>query len=309
MATSIKELTSDEDSDWCPGCGDFGILLSVKNAMIAAGLDPHKTVIVSGIGCSSKLPHFVNANGVHTLHGRAIPFAEGIKLANPELTVILDSGDGDTYGIGAGHFVSAGRRNVNIKMFIHDNGVYSLTKGQASPTLPEGRRAKSMPAPNINGALNPLAIALMAGYTFVARTESYNVKEQTDIMTKALKHKGLAIVDILQGCPTYNAEFTSANWFAQHTHKLPDGYDGRVKSAKDTNEVNKKRMDAIGVLLSETPDSMSTGVFFDWENGDTFEDRFISRGIKPPSLQSIADKYNLSTIDLGKALDELSVKD
>ncbi len=309
MATSIKELTSDEDNDWCPGCGDFGILLSVKNAIIAAGLDPQKTVIVSGIGCSSKLPHFVNANGVHTLHGRAIPFAEGIKLANPELSVIIDSGDGDTYGIGAGHFVSAGRRNVDIKLFIHDNGVYSLTKGQASPTLPEGRKAKSMPAPNINGALNPLAIALMAGYTFIARTGSYNVKEQTEIMTKALKHKGLALVDILQGCPTYNADYTSANWFAQHTHKLPDDYDGKVKNPKDTKEVNDKRMKALSALFEETPDSMSTGVFFDWENGDTFEDRFIARGIKPPSSQTIAGKDNESTIILDKALDELSVKD
>ncbi len=309
MAISIKELTSNEDSDWCPGCGDFGILLSVKNAMIAAQLDPHKTVIVSGIGCSSKLPHFINANGVHTLHGRAIPFAEGIKLANPELSVIVDSGDGDTYGIGAGHFVSAGRRNVDVKMFIHDNGVYSLTKGQASPTLPEGRKAKSMPTPNINGALNPLAIALMAGYTFVARTESYNVKEQTEIMAKALKHKGLALVDILQGCPTYNAAYTSANWFAQHTHKLPETFDGKVKNPKDTKEVNEKRMNALGVLLGETPDSMATGVFFDWENSDTFEERFMSRGIKPPSSQSIAGKDNASTIQLDAALDSISVKD
>jgi 2-oxoglutarate ferredoxin oxidoreductase subunit beta len=299
-------LTSNELNDWCPGCGDSGIVMAVKNAIAGVGLDPHKTVIVSGIGCSSKLPHLVNVNGVHTLHGRPIPFAEGIKLANPELTVLIDSGDGDTYGIGAGHFVSAGRRNVDIKLFIHNNGVYALTKGQASPTLPEGIKVKGIPAPNINGPLAPLAIAIMAGYTFIARTQSYNVKEQTDLMIKAIKHKGLALIDIYQGCPTYNPEFTSAPWFIQHVKSLPQDYDGIVHNTTDMEEVDKKKLQALNVLLHETPDDLHSGLFFQWENQDTFEDRLIKRGIKSPIEQVIADPEGRSTTDLTKVFEDLS---
>jgi 2-oxoglutarate ferredoxin oxidoreductase subunit beta len=304
---TMSSLTSNEFNDWCPGCGDSGIVLAVKNAIAGAGLDPNKTVIVSGIGCSSKLPHLVNVNGVHTLHGRPIPFAEGIKLANPELTVIIDSGDGDTYGIGAGHFVSAGRRNVDIKLFVHNNEVYALTKGQASPTLPEGAKVKALPAPNINGALDPLAIALMAGYNFVARTQSYNVKEQTDIMIKAIKHKGLALVDIHQGCPTYNPEFTDAAWFKQHLIPLPEGYDGIVHDQSDIKEVNEKKLQALNLLLNETPEKMYSGILFQWENPDTFEDRLIARGIEPPMSHEISDKDGKSTVDLTKVLGDLDV--
>ncbi len=288
-------------------CGDSGIVLAVKNAIVKANLDPHKTVIVSGIGCSSKLPHLVNVNGVHTLHGRAIPFAEGIKLANPELTVLLDSGDGDTYGIGVGHFISAARRNTDVKLFIHDNGVYSLTKGQASPTLPEGRKTKSLPAPNINGALNPLTLAITSGYNFVARAQSFKVNELTDLMVKAIQHKGLALVDIMQGCPTYNPEFTSAQWFNLHLKPLPQDYDGVVKDPSNKQEVNEKKLNALKLLLSEDPDNMHTGLFFQNEDPDTFEERLEKRGMKSPVSQKIADEEGKSTTDIEPLLKSLEV--
>lgn len=288
-------------------CGDSGVVLAVKNAIVKANLDPHKTVIVSGIGCSSKLPHLVNVTGVHTLHGRPIPFAEGIKLANPELTVLLDSGDGDTYGIGVGHFISAARRNTDIKLFIHDNGVYSLTKGQASPTLPKGRKTKSLPEPNINGALNPLLLAITAGYNFVARAQSFKVNELTDIMVKAIQHKGIALVDILQGCPTYNPEFTSAAWFNSHLTTLPQDYDGIVKNPSDKAEVNAKKMNAINMLLSESDDSMHTGIFFQNEDPDTFEDRLSKAGIKPPLSDKIADDNGNPTTDISELLKSLEI--
>jgi 2-oxoglutarate ferredoxin oxidoreductase subunit beta len=307
MVTDLKSLSSNEFNDWCPGCGDSGIVLAVKNAIIKANLDPNKTVIVSGIGCSSKLPHLVNVNGVHTLHGRPIPFAEGIKLANPELNVLLDSGDGDTYGIGVGHFISAARRNTNIKLFIHDNGVYSLTKGQASPTLPEGRKTKSLPAPNINGALNPLSLAIMAGYNFVARAQSFKVNELTDIMVKAIQHNGLALVDIMQGCPTYNPEFTSAAWFNSHLKPLPQEYNGIVKDPSNKEEVNEKKLNAIKMLLSEDPDNMHTGIFFQNEDHDTFEERLQKRGMKPPLSQKIADENGNSITDIEPLLKSLEV--
>ncbi len=307
MSISLKDLDPHEMNDWCPGCGDNGILAALKNTIVNLNLDPHNIVVVSGIGCSSKLPNFINTNGVHTLHGRAIPFAEGIKLSNPGLTVIIDSGDGDTFGIGAGHFISAGRRNVDIKLFVHDNGVYSLTKGQASPTLPENRKVKAIPQPNINGALNPLLLALFSGYTFVARTTSYNVKEEIDLMSRAIKHKGLAMVDILQGCPTYNSEFTSPQWLNTNTKPLPQTYDPMVKNTLDMEEVRNKKEAAVDIIMKDTDKSMHTGVFFQWENPDTFESRLQKRNIPPPIKQRIMDADGKSTIDLSKVIKSLTV--
>jgi len=181
-----------EFNDWCPGCGDFGILRAEEMAIQELGVDYKKVVLVSGIGCSGKLPHFVSlpVSGVHTLHGRAITFATGIKLANPELEVIVNVGDGDGLGIGAGHFVNAGRRNVDFTVIVHNNGVYGLTKGQASPTLRRGEKTKSLPKPNINDAINVIALALTAGYTFAARTYAYDVKLTKDIIKAAIRHKG-----------------------------------------------------------------------------------------------------------------------
>ncbi|MCW1311674.1 MAG: thiamine pyrophosphate-dependent enzyme [Candidatus Rehaiarchaeum fermentans] len=307
MTISLIDLDSHEESDWCPQCGDSGILFSLKNAIIQAGLDPKKVVDVSGIGCSSKLPNFINVNGVHTLHGRAIPFAEGIKLANPELTVLVDAGDGDTYGIGVGHFISAGRRNVDIKLLVHNNGVYGLTKGQVSPTLPENLKVKGWPEPNINAPIDPLSLAILSGYTFVARSHSYNIKELTEIIVKAIKHKGLALIDILQGCPTYNPDYTSPSWLSTHTHPLPSNYDGVVKNPNDMNEVNEKKMQAIKMILSETIEDKHTGIFFQWENPDTFEDRLLKRGIKPPIDIPIADSEGRSITDISKIIEELSI--
>ncbi len=201
----IKLYKTQEWVDWCPGCGNFGILNAEQMALAElGGLDPKRTVIVSGIGCSGKIAHFVNVNGVHTLHGRAVAFATGIKLANPELEVIVNAGDGgDQLGIGGvGHFVSVGRRNVDITVIVHDNGVYGLTKGQAAPTLPRGGvKTKALPEPNINDAINPLLLALASGYTFVARTYAYDVKHAKETIKAAITHKGLALVDVLQPCP------------------------------------------------------------------------------------------------------------
>ncbi len=176
-----------------------------------------------------------------------------------------------------------------------------------SPTLPEGRKVKGDPEPNINGAINPLALAIASGYTFVARTQSYNVKEMADIMLKAIQHKGLALVDILQGCPTYNEEFTSAPWFSIHTKELPKDYDPVVKNPNDLNEVNNKRLEAIKIVLSETPDNMYRGIFFQWENPDTFESRLLERGLKPPISQQISDKDGKPIVDLDKVIKQLIV--
>ena len=192
-------------------CGDFGIMNALQMAFAELGLEPHRVVMVSGIGCSGKEPHNVKVNGVHTLHGRALPFAMGIKVANPKLEVLVIGGDGDGLGIGAGHFVNAGRRNLNLTYIIHNNGVYGLTKGQASPTLKRDLKTKSLPKPNINEAVNPIALAIISGYTFVARSYAYEVKHLKDTIKQAIQHRGLAFIDCLQPCPTYN-DINTKDW-------------------------------------------------------------------------------------------------
>src|SRR5256885_15038307 len=159
----VADFATEVHNDWCPGCGDFGILRSIQMTLAEMQLDPSNTAIVSGIGCSAKTVHYVKTYGIHTLHGRPLPFATGVKLANPGLEVVACGGDGDGLGIGAAHFVNSGRRNVDMLYIIFDNGVYGLTKGQASPTLRLGGRAKAMPAPNANEGANPLWLPPPAG--------------------------------------------------------------------------------------------------------------------------------------------------
>ena len=173
---NLADYKTDVHNDWCAGCGDFGILNAIQMALVDMQIPRHRTAIFSGIGCSGKTPHFVNTYGIHTLHGRVLPFAIGAKLANPEIQIIAVGGDGDGLGIGAAHFVNSGRRNVDMAYIIFDNAVYGLTKGQASPTLKLGLKTKSLPNPNINQGINPIALALVSGFTFIARGYSYDVK-------------------------------------------------------------------------------------------------------------------------------------
>ena len=261
-----------EWSDWCPGCGNFGILSAEQQAIMELGLNLERVVIVSGIGCSGKLPHFMRVpiSGVHTLHGRAIAFAIGIKLANPSLEVIVNGGDGDLLGIGVGHFVSAGRRNIDITVVIHDNGVYGLTKGQASPTLLRGIKTKSLPKPNINDAINPLFLALSSGYTFVARGYAYDVKHLKELIKMAIKHKGLAVIDVLQPCPTYN-DINTKEWYDKRVYKLEEQSDWDPV-ARNENEVKDKLKKALEKSL-EWGDRIPIGVFYKNEIIPSFEER------------------------------------
>jgi 2-oxoglutarate ferredoxin oxidoreductase subunit beta len=287
-------------------------------ALAELGLEPHHAVIVSGIGCSGKPPHFVKAYGVHTLHGRALPFAQGIKVANPRLEVIVMAGDGDGLGIGAGHFVNAGRRNVDMTYLIHDNAVYGLTKGQASPTLKLGLKTKSLPKPNINEAVNPIALAIISGYTFVARAYAYDTKHLKEIIKQAITHKGLAFVDILQPCPTYN-DINTKEWYAgedridpktgkptPRLYKLDEiGYDGYVH---DLSEDLAKKLTAIE-KAQEWSDKIPIGVFYENELEPTFHER-ISKRIpfyinNPPAEQKISDENDASTADISEFFEEL----
>ena len=202
MTVKVTEYKTPVHNDWCPGCGDHGILNSIQMTLSEMELEPHKVAVYSGVGCSGKTAHYINTYGIHTLHGRVLPYAIGAKLANPNLEVIAVGGDGDGLGIGVGHFVNAGRRNLNLTYIIFDNKVYGLTKGQASPTLGLGTQTKSLPRPNLNNAINPLVLAFSAGYTFIARGYAYNVRHLKGLIRQAIEHPGLSFVDVLQPCPT-----------------------------------------------------------------------------------------------------------
>ena len=208
--TTLEELEGVQKVTWCTGCGNFGILAALKRAVVELEAPTHEIVIVSGIGCSSKIPHYINLNSFHTLHGRAIPVATALHLVNQDLKVIVHTGDGDCLGEGFNHFIHAARRNVNIAVFLHNNGVMGLTKGQFSPASQRGYVSRTSPPPP--GApmepVNPIALALASGATFAARGFSGKQKELTELMVKAIQHKGFAVVDILQPCQTWNRELT-----------------------------------------------------------------------------------------------------
>jgi len=229
--TTPEELRSTVIPDWCPGCGDHAILMAVKGAIADAGLEPHKTVIVSGIGCSSKLPHYVKTYGFHGIHGRPLPIATAMRLANHELTIIVISGDGDCYGIGMGHFIHAVRRNVNLTLLVHDNQIYGLTTGQVSPTSDFGFKTKTSPFGAVEDAVRPLSLSLAAGGSFVARSFAGNPKHLRSMIVEGIKHKGLAHIDIMQPCVTFN-RVNTYDWYRQRAYDLAQtGYDSTDRAA------------------------------------------------------------------------------
>jgi len=289
MARSWLEYRTSTWVQWCPGCGNYGILTAAFKAFAELDLDPARTVIVSGIGCSSRIPYYINATGVHTIHGRPIPVAIGIKIANPELTVIVMSGDGDLLGIGAAHFVALGRRNSDIAVILHDNGVYGLTKGQAAPTLPLWVQTKALSAPNIQDALNPLVLAIASGYTFVARGYAYHVDQLKELIKAAIKHRGAALVDVLQPCPTYNNIMTQ-QWYEQriyYIHEEEPDYDGVVRRPEERNE----KMARALVKASEWGDRIPLGIIYQDLTKDSLEERIekITPGYleHPPAVRPI----------------------
>jgi 2-oxoglutarate ferredoxin oxidoreductase subunit beta len=225
MATVI-ELPIDTykgpvEPDWCPGCGDFGVLRSVQTAAGRLGIKPENLVIVSGIGCSSNLPGFIHAYGVHSLHGRSVPVATGVHLANTDLKVVITGGDGDGYGIGVGHLIHAMRRNLDVTYVVMDNQIYGLTTGQASPTTTKGHKTKSTPAGNFESPLNPLALAITAGATFVARGFSGEAKQLSDLIAAAIDHRGFSLIDVFSPCVTYN-KVNTYPYFKERVYKLED---------------------------------------------------------------------------------------
>jgi len=204
---------------WCPGCGDFGVVAAVEGALKRLQIPSHNVVIVSGIGCSSNLPHFLSSYGFHGIHGRVLPVAEGIRWANHGLTVIGTGGDGDGFGIGAGHFIHAMRRNVDLTYVTMDNQIYGLTTGQASPTSTMGQKTKSTPEGVIENPIDPISLALASGATYIARGFSGDVKQLTDLVAGGIQHRGFSLVDVFSPCVTYN-KLNTFDFFRQRVYKL-----------------------------------------------------------------------------------------
>jgi 2-oxoglutarate ferredoxin oxidoreductase subunit beta len=320
MALKMADYKTDVHNDWCPGCGDFGIVNAIQMALAEMGLQRDKTAIFSGIGCSGKTSHYINTYGVHTLHGRVLTFAQGAKIANPEMTVVAVGGDGDGLGIGAGHFVAAGRRNLNMTYIIFDNGVYGLTKGQASPTLKLGEQTKSLPSPNTNYNVNPIGLAVASGFTFVARGYSYDVRHLKDLIIQAVNHKGLSFLDVLQPCPTYN-DLNTRDWYAgtdlmdeaqkRHSriYKLEDtGYDP-VVHYNEESEVNEKLTQSL-IKSLEWGNKIPIGVFYKNEIITPYthrlRDKIPNYLENPPAKQNIS-KNGVSNTDISQILDSLEV--
>lgn len=209
---------------WCPGCGNFAILKTLKDVLVELQIEPHRITLVSGIGQAAKLPHYIKCNTFNGLHGRALPVATGIRLANHTMPVIVTTGDGDCYGEGGNHLMAAIRRNINVKLFVHNNQIYGLTKGQPSPTSSEGTIAKNMPGGVLSGQFNPMALAVALDCSFAARAFTGDPDQLKTLMIEALNHKGFAMIDILQPCVSFN-KVNTFQWYRERVYHLEPDYD------------------------------------------------------------------------------------
>ncbi len=280
---SIKDLTPKETPTWCPGCGDYTIISSLKNALSEVGFKPEETVICSGIGCGSKAPHYVKTFGLESLHGRGIPSATGVKLANNKLNVIVVAGDGDTYGIGCNHFMHTMRRNLNMTFVIQDNAIYGLTKGQTSPTSQQGFKSNSTPTGVLEEPVNPMRWAITGGATYVARGYAMDIAHLKELLVGALKHNGISVVDVLQPCVTYN-KFNTAEWYKQRVYHI--------------EKHDPKNKEAAMKLAEEWGDKIPIGLFYHEEGKPTYEE-----GIPQIAKQPLKD-HDISNVDISKLLEK-----
>ncbi len=260
----LETYKSEVKPTWCPGCGDYAVLNALQHALTELQLEPWNVLIVSGIGCSSNLPHFLSTYGFHAIHGRAVAVAEGAKLANPDLHVIITGGDGDGYGIGVGHFIHAMRRNLDVTYIVMNNEIYGLTTGQASPTSEMGMKTKSTPiAGVIENPIDPIALALSAGATYVARAFSGDVKQMSDLVAKGIEHHGFSLIDALSPCVTYN-KINTYDFFRKRVYDL-------AKEGHDPNDLKAAFMKALEWPVMQR-DRIPLGLFYRNDKVPTYED-------------------------------------
>lgn len=253
---TIDHYRSDEKPTWCPGCGDFGVLNALYSSLRARGQDPKDAVVVSGIGCSSRLPFFVATYGFHGLHGRTMPVATGLRAARPDTPVAVTGGDGDAFAIGGNHFIHAARRNVDVTYVVMDNSIYGLTKGQTSPTSRPGFTTKTTPGGSLDRSMNPLLLALTSGATFVARAFSGQPKELAELIQQGMEHRGFSVIDVFSPCTTWN-KLNTFKYYREETERLPAKHD------------NSDFVEAM--RLASITDPLYLGLFYR-EEVPTFED-------------------------------------
>lgn len=247
----LVDFNTSHSPTWCPGCGDFGIWMSLKNALVKLGINQDEVVIVYGVGCHGNMAGWMKTYGFAGLHGRTLPVAQGLKLANHKLPIICISGDGDGLGEGGNHFIHAAKRNPDITVIIHDNQVYGLTTGQAAPTARPGLKTKSTPDGVTDTPLSPVSLALTAGATFIARGFAGDAPKLTDLIVKAIEHRGFSVVDALQPCVTFNKDFPYA-WYREHIYPLEStGYtpDNKLKAYEKALEWGEKV--PVGIFYEE----------------------------------------------------------
>ncbi|MDD5289809.1 MAG: 2-oxoacid:ferredoxin oxidoreductase subunit beta [Patescibacteria group bacterium] len=248
QTTPVEAYNTQAKPTWCPGCGDFGIWMGIKSALSELNLPPHMVAIVYGIGCAGNMASTLKCYGFHSLHGRTLPVATGIKLANPKLAVLTVAGDGDFYGEGGNHFLHAARYNSDINAIVCDNRLFSLTTGQASPTSAVGMISKTTPFGEIKEPLNPVALAIIAGATFVARVPAFDPALLKETIKQAINHKGFALINVLQQCVTFNKTNT-VEWYKERIYNLNDA----------KHDINNKEQALAKALETE---KIPVGVFY-----------------------------------------------
>lgn len=281
MAT-FKEFRNNVKPNWCPGCGDFSVQAAIQRAAANVGLEPENLAVISGIGCSGRISGYINAYGFHGIHGRALPIAQGVKLANRELTVIASGGDGDGFAIGMGHTVHAIRRNLNITYIVMDNQIYGLTKGQTSPRSAEGFKTKSTPEGSIESTLSPLEIALSAGATFVAQSFSSDLKQLTSLIEQGLQHEGFSLINVFSPCVTFN-KVNTYDWFKENIVNLEQYPD---YNPHDRVVAMNKIMETNGML---------TGLIYQNKERKSYEDMipgFQAEGLVKQDLKLDPAKFD-----------------
>lgn len=272
-----KHFDVDLSPTWCRGCGNFAILNAIKMALAERNLEPHETFFVTGIGCGSKLPHYMRASGYHTLHGRPLAVATGVRLANHALRVLVVHGDGDGYGEGLAHFLNAARRNIDLADIIQNNRIYGLTQGQYSPTSEQGKRTPTSPGGSIDRPVNPLALAIAAGATFVSRGYSGELNHLAWLIGEALDHRGYALVDVLQPCVTWNRSYAY------------DFYRDRVYKLEDEKDYSPSSRSAAWEKAQEWDDRIPIGVLFRDESLPSYEEQVPALAAGPLVSQPVPE--------------------
>lgn len=281
MAT-FKDFRNNVKPNWCPGCGDFSVQAAIQRAAANVGIEPHELAVISGIGCSGRISGYINSYGFHGIHGRALPIAQGLKMANRNLNVIASGGDGDGFAIGMGHTVHGLRRNLDLTYIIMDNQIYGLTKGQTSPRSEAGFVTKSTPEGAIEPAVKPLELALTTGATFVAQSFSTDIKELTAIIEAGIKHEGFAFINVFSPCVTYN-KVNTYEWFKENLTKLSDieGYDP------------SNREQAMKTVMEH--DGWITGIIYQDTETPSYQkkaDRYSEDALSGANLALGEDKFN-----------------